>query len=95
MSDKFLKYTVVFLAILIFLCFFLLLYGLYSKISNPQDSLTDEFINYSLKLDNKEKIVDVKIINENEILVIISNDDQSFFIVYSLNQNKVVSRIGR
>jgi hypothetical protein len=95
MSNKFLKYTVIFLAILIIICFVLLLYGLYSKISNPEGATNVEISNYSLKLDNKERIKDVKIIDKNRILVVISNDDQLFFIVYNLKQNKIVSRIGR
>ena len=95
MSDKFLKYIVISLAILIFICFFLLLYGFYSKISNPESSTNAKISNYSLKLDNKERIKDVKIINENEILAVISNEDRLFFIIYNLNQNKIVSRIGR
>ena len=95
MSDKFLKYTVVFLAILIFFCFLLLLYGFYSKISNSQGQSSAEILNYSFKLDNKERIVDLKIINENEILAVISKDNQLSFIVYDLKQNKIVSRIGR
>ena len=73
----------------------MLLYGLYSKISNPQGSLSTEFSNYSLKLDNNERIIDVKLIDENKILAVISNDDQLFFIIYNLQQNKIVSRIGR
>ena len=95
MSDKFLKYTVIFLAILIFFCFLLLLYGFYSKISNSQGQSSPETSNYSLKLDNNERILDVKIINKNEILAVISKNDQLFFIVYNLKQNKIVSRIGR
>ena len=95
MSDKFLKYTVIFLAVLIFFCFLLLLYGFYSKISNSQSKSIAEISNYSLKLDNKAKIIDVKIINENEILAVISEDDQLLFIVYNLKKNKIVSRIER
>ena len=95
MANNFLKYTVVFLAILIFICFVLLLYGLYSKTSNSQIASSAEISNYSLKLHNKERIVDIKIIDENKILAVISNNDQLSFIVYNLNQNKIVSRIGR
>ncbi|MBT3901440.1 MAG: hypothetical protein HOF20_01135 [Pelagibacteraceae bacterium] len=95
MSDKLLKYTVIFLAILIFFCFLLLLYGFYSKISNSQSQSSAEISNYSLKLDNKARIVDVKIINENEILAVISEDDQLIFIIYNLKKNEIVSRIGR
>ena len=73
----------------------MLLYGLYSKISNPQNVSRAEISNYSLNLDYKESITDVKIINRNKILAIISNGDELFFIVYDLKQNKIVSKIGR
>jgi hypothetical protein len=73
----------------------LLLYGLYSKISNPEDPLNTKISNYSLKLANNERIIDVKIIDEHKILAVISNDNQLFFIVYNLKQNKIISRIGR
>ena len=95
MSDKLLRYIVIFLAILIIFCFVLLLYGLYSKISNPEGSLNTKTGNYSLKLANNERIIDVKIIDEHKILAVISNDNQLSFIVYNLKQNKIISRIGR
>ena len=68
---------------------------MYSKISNPQGSLSTEISKYSLKLDNNERIIDIKIIDESKILAVISNDDQLFFIIYNLQQNKIVSIIGR
>ena len=73
----------------------MLLYGFYSKISNPQNTTNTKISNYSLKLDKNERIGDIKIINEDKVLVTISNDDQLFFIIYNLKQNKIVSRIGR
>ena len=95
MSNSFLKFTVIFLAVLIFICFVFLLYGLYAKISKTQVSYNKEIINYSLNLKNSEQIKEVKLINENNILVIISNDDQSYFIKYNLKENKIMSKIGR
>ena len=95
MSNNFLKFIVLFLAILIFICFAFLLYGLYSKISNTQVLSNDKISNYSLNLKKSEIIKDIKIIDENNILVVISDDDQTFLIIYNLKQNKIVSRIGR
>ena len=65
MTSNFLKLTVIFLAILIFICFCFLLYGLYSKISNTEELTRGEITRYSLNLSNTESIKDVKIINEN------------------------------
>ena len=95
MSNNFLKFIVIFLALLIFICFALLLYGLYSKISNTQDLSNKEIKNYSLNLKNSENIKDIKVIDENNVLVVISDDDQSYLIMYNLKENKILSKIGR
>ena len=95
MSNNFLKFIVIFLAVLIFICFALLLYGLYSKISNTQDLSNSEITNYSLNLKNSENIKDIKVIDENNVLVVISDDDQSYLIMYNLKKNKILSKIGR
>ena len=52
-------------------------------------------MNYSLNLKNFEKIKDIKIIDENNILIVTSDADQSFIIMYNLKENKIISRIGR
>jgi len=95
MSNSFLKFIVILLAILIFICFTFLLYGLYSKISNTQDLSNNEIKNYSLNLKNSENIKDLKIIDENNVLIVISDNDQSYLIMYNLKENKILSKIGR
>ena len=95
MSNSFLKFVVIFLAVLIFICFAFLLYGLYSKISNTQDLSNNEIKNYSLKLKNSENIKDIKVIDENKVLLFISDDDHSYLIMYNLKENKILSKIGR
>ena len=95
MSNNFLKFIVISLAILIFLCFVFLIYGLYSKISNTEVLSNNEINRYSLKLEKSEKIEEIKIIDENNLLVVISDDDQTILIIYNLSENKVVSRIGK
>ena len=94
MTSKFLKFIVIFLAILIFICFAFLLYGLYSKISNTE-GLSSEITSYSLNLSSTESIKDIKIINENNLLFVISDDDQVYLIIYNLDRKKVISKIGR
>jgi len=68
---------------------------LYSKISNTQDLSNNEITNYSLNLKNSENIKDIKVIDENNILIVIYDDDQSYLIMYNLKENKVLSKIGR
>ena len=95
MSSSFLKFTVIFLAILIFICFVFLLYGLYSKNSNTEGLASEEIISYSLNLSNTESIKDVKIINENNLLFVISDNEQIYLIIYNLDKKQVISKIGK
>ncbi len=95
MSNNVLKFLVIFLAVLIVICFALLLYGFYSKISNNQKISNNDVSNFSLNLKSSENIKDIKIIDQNNVLIVISDDDQSYLIMYNLKNNKVVSRIGR
>jgi len=83
------------LAILIFICFAFLLYGLYSKISNTEDLSNEEIAHYSLNLSNSESIKDIKIINENNLLIVVSSNDQIYLIIYNLHKNKIISKIGK
>ena len=95
MTNNFLKFTVLFLAVLILICFAFLLYGLYYKISNTKELSNSEISNYSLNLKNTENIKDIKVIDENYVLIVISDDDHSYLIMYNLKENKILSRIGR
>jgi len=95
MSNKFLKFVVIFLAVLIVICFALLLYGFYSKISNNQKLSDNEVLNLSLNLKSSENIKDIKIVDQNNVLIVISDNDQSYFIMYNLKNNMILSRIGR
>ena len=95
MSSALLKFIVIILAVLIFICFAFLLYGLFTKNSNTEVLTSDKITNYSLNLNNSEIIKDIKIINENNLLVIVSDDDQVNLIIYNLNKNKIISKIGR
>ena len=95
MSNNFLKFLVIFLAVLIILCFALLLYGFYSKISINQKLSDNDLTNFSLNLKSSENIEDIKIIDQNNVLIIISDDDQSYLIMYNLKNNNIVSKIGR
>ena len=95
MSNKFLKFVVIFLAVLIVICFALLLYGFYSKISNNQKISNNDVLNFSLNLKSSENIKDIKIIDQNNVLIVISDNDQLYLIMYNLKHNKIVSKIGR
>ena len=80
---------------MIFICFAFLLYGLYSKISNTEGLTSDEIVSYSLNLSNSETIKEIKVINENNLLFVVSNNDQIYLIIYNLDKKKIISKIGR
>ena len=83
------------MAVLIVICFALLLYGFYSKISNNQKISNNDVLNFSLNLKSSENIKDIKIIDQNNVLIVISDNDQLYLIMYNLKNNKIVSKIGR
>ena len=72
-----------------------MLYGFYSKISNNQKISSNDVLNFSLNLKSSENIKDIKIIDQNNILIVISDNDQLYLIMYNLKNNKIVSKIGR
>tara|TARA_Y100000768_G_C23425476_1_gene428024 strand:- start:119 stop:406 length:288 start_codon:yes stop_codon:yes gene_type:complete len=95
MTNNILKFLVIFLAILIFICFAFLLYGLYSKISNTEVLTNEKISNYSLNLNKTEKIDDVRVIDENNLLIRISDDDLIYLIIYNLEEKRITSKIGK
>ena len=72
-----------------------MLYGFYSKISINQKLSNDDVLNFSLNLKSSENIKDIKIIDQNNVLIVISDNDQLYLIMYNLKNNKIVSKIGR
>ena len=52
-------------------------------------------LNFSLNLKSSENIKDIKIIDQNNVLIVISDNDQLYLIMYNLKNNKIVSKIGR
>ncbi len=95
MTKNFLKFIVIFLAVLIIICFAFLLYGLYSKISNTEVVLNEQITSYSLNLSNSQSIKNIEIIDENNLLVIVSDNDQLSLFIYNIDKHKIISKIGR
>ena len=44
-------------------------------------------------MDNNSE--NIKIIDQNNVLIVISDNDQLYLIMYNLKNNKIVSKIGR
>jgi len=95
MSKKILQFTVIFLAILIIACFIVLIVGVYIKFSSNQNISDYKNQDYSLSLKDNEKIIDIEVINDNHLLIIISNNIDKFGIIYNIKDNKIKSKIKR
>ena len=72
MSKKILQFIVIFLAILIILCFVFLVYGIYLKFGVNQNDFVHQNTEYSLDLKNNEKIKDIK---ARTMILIAENDN--------------------
>ena len=89
MSKKILQFVVVFLALLILLCFFALIYGLYIKIGKKQSNLETRDIKYNLNLDDGHIITDIDLINNEQILFTINNNNEIYAVIYDIKSKKV------
>ena len=95
MSKKFLQFIVIFLAILIFICFVGLIVGMYLKIAGNQNNSQHNIKDFSLGLANNEKIIDIEVLNKNQLLIIITNSVNTSGIVYDTKENNIISTIKR
>ena len=95
MLKKTLQYIVVFLGILIIFAFFALIYGMYLKISTNSENMIINPENISLNLKKEEEIVDIRIIDENRLLIIIKNSSTLKGAVYNIKQKKILEFINK
>ena len=89
MSKKILQFTVVFLAVLILLCFFALIYGLYIKIGQKQSKLETNNISYNLNLEDGHQIIDIDLISDDRILFTIKNNSKIYAVIYDINSKEI------
>ena len=89
MSQKILKFIVIFLGILIVICFLALVYGLYIKTTKKQSNLETNLIDYSLNLEKGHKITDIDMIDNNRILFTIKNNDKVYALIYSIETSNI------
>ena len=95
MSKKILQFIVVLLAVLIIICFVSLIAGMYLKIAGNQNNSQNNIKNFSLNLANNEKIIDIQVLNNNQLLIVISNSVNTSGIVYDTKKNNIISTIKR
>ena len=89
MSQKILKFIVIFLGILIVICFLALVYGLYIKTTKKQSNLETNLIDYSLNLEKGHKITDIDMIDNNRILFTIKSNDKVYALIYDIQTSNI------
>ena len=89
MSQKILKFIVIFLGILIVICFLALVYGLYIKTTKKQSNLETNLIDYKLNLEKEHKITDIDLIDNNRILFTIKNNDKVYALIYDIQSSDI------
>ena len=89
MSQKILKFIVIFLGILIVICFLALVYGLYIKTTKKQSNLETNLIDYNLNLEKGHKITDIDMIDNNRILFTIKSNDKVFALIYDIETSNI------
>ena len=89
MSQKILKFIVIFLGILIVICFLALVYGLYIKTTKKQSNLETNLIDYNLNLEKGHKITDIDMIDNNRILFKIKSNDKVYALIYDIKTSNI------
>jgi uncharacterized protein YpmB len=89
MSQKILKFIVIFLGILIVICFLALVYGLYIKTTKKQSNLETNLIDYNLNLEKGHKITDIDMIDNNRILFTIKSTDKVYALIYDIETSNI------
>ncbi len=89
MSQKILKFIVILLGILIVICFFALVYGLYIKTTKKQSNLETNLIEYNLNLEKGQKITDIDMIDNNRILFTIKSNDKVYALIYDIETSNI------
>ena len=89
MSQKILKFIVIFLGILIVICFLALVYGLYIKTTKKQSNLETNLIDYNLNLEKGHKITDIDMIDNNRILFTIKSNDKVYALIYDIESSNI------
>tara|TARA_Y100000590_G_C15190539_1_gene814810 strand:- start:113 stop:400 length:288 start_codon:yes stop_codon:yes gene_type:complete len=93
MSNKILKIIVIILTVLIIISFIALVYGMYIKISTSSEKMPLDQKSISLKLKNNEEIIDIKVINQNNLLIIIRHSGKIKGGIFNIKKNKIENYI--
>ena len=95
MSKKIIQGFVIFLSILIVICFLAVIYGMYLKISIPSKNLVNSTIIFSSKLTDGEKIKNIEVLDKDKLLILIETNDKVKSAIYDVNKNQIIRIIER
>ena len=68
---------------------------MYLKISGNQNNSQHNIKDFSLGLASNEKIIDIQVLNNSQLLIVISNSVNTSGIVYDTKENNIISTIKR
>ena len=68
---------------------------MYLKFDGNQNNSQNNIKNFSLNLANNEKIIDIQVLNNNQLLIVISDSVNTSSIVYDTKENNIISTIKR
>ena len=63
---------------------------MYSKISISQKSISNLSINLSEYMTDNEKVKNIKVINDEKLLILIENKGELKGLVYDVNKNQII-----
>ena len=69
--------------------------GIYLKISGNQNNFQNNITKQSLNLEEDEKIINFQVLNEDKVLIVISNSSDTFAVVYDIKEEKMISTINK
>ena len=93
MTEKFLKYLVYLLSILILFAFIGVLYGVYIKTSSKSLKKYNSYEDISLNLESNYKIVKIDVIDSSRLLIIISYENEFQGLIYDIKEKNIIQKI--
>jgi len=66
---------------------------MYSKILTDSEDIALDLKKITLNLNDEEEIIDIKIIDENRLLITINSSDNLKGVIYHIKQNKILKII--
>ena len=65
---------------------------MYLKITKNQKNYEPLKVEYNLNLNNNEKIQDIDVLNDKNLLFTISNNDELYVLIYDIELKEIVTK---